>query len=295
MHINPGSRPCRSGVLPFKSRMMRYRSETKFSLCLVLLFFLFCLPLAAQIGNDKDFPPPPNPPRLVNDFAGMMTPPQQDNLEARLDSFNRATSTQITVVTIKSLGGYDVAEYATTLAHRWGVGQKDKDNGVILLASLDDRKINISVGEGLEGALTDLLSGQIIRNEITPEFKSGNYYRGFSKGVESIIAATQGEYTNDNPAGAAKPGISFGVLGLIIVIVILIAVASGGRGGGGRGGGYMSRRGSDVLTGALIGSMLGRGFGGGGGFGGSSGGFGGGGFGGFGGGGFGGGGASGSW
>lgn len=278
---------------------MKYRSEIKFSFYYLLLI-LITVPLlsSAQIGKDSDFPPPPNPPRLVNDFAGMMTPPQRENLEVRLDSFNRATSTQITVVTIKNLGGYDVAEYATTLAHRWGVGQEDKDNGVILLASLEDRKINISVGEGLEGVLTDLLSGQIIRNEITPEFKTGNYYRGFAKGVESIIAVTKGEYTNDKPAGADKPVGSFGVLGLIILIVIVISLLSGGKGkgGGGRGGGYMSRRGSDVLTGALLGSMLGGGFGGrGGGFGGGFGGGGGGGFGGFGGGGFGGGGASGSW
>lgn len=250
-----------------------------------LLFFstLFCF------GKEGNFPDPPNPPRLVNDFAGMMTPLQQDNLEAQLDSFARETSNQVTIVTIKNLGGYDPSEYVTQLGIKWGVGAKGKDNGVIIFASEEDHKINISPGMGLEGALTDITCGQIIRNEMAPEFRNGNYFLGFQKAVNSVIAATKGEYKAD-PQAQSDGSSSLGLIILIIVIVILIMLFS--RGGGKGGGNYMSRRGTDFLTGAILGSLLGGGRGGGG-FGsggGSSGGFGG-----FGGGSFGGGGASGGW
>lgn len=258
-----------------------------------LLFFYFLFSLSAFFcsGKEDNFPPPPDPPRLVNDFAGMMTPLQQDNLEAQLDSFARQTSNEVTIVTIKNLDGYDPSEYVTELGIKWGVGAKGKDNGVIIFASEEDHKINISPGMGLEGALTDMTCGQIIRNEMAPEFRNGNYFLGFQKAVNAVIAATKGEYKAD-PEARSDRGNPLGLVVLIIVIVIIIMLFS--RGGGKGGGNYMSRRGGDFLTGAILGSLLsgGRGGGfGGGGFGGSGGG----GFGGFGGGSFGGGGASGGW
>lgn len=262
-----------------------------------LLIVFLCLPFTGMAQTDQEFPPVPNPPRLVNDLAGMMSPAEQQQLEEKLREFDKTTSTQITIVTIKNLGGYDVQQYAVELAQRWGIGRKGKDNGVLILASKDDRKINISTGYGLEGVLTDGLSGRIIRNEITPEFKAGNFYKGFDKAAEAIIAATKGEYTADaeQPKGKLKAG---NIL-LVIIIVVVIIIAISKRGGGSSGGGYMSGRGSrdlpgDLLTGLLLGNLLGGGRGGGGGWGGGSSG-GGGGFGGFGGGSFGGGGASGSW
>src|SRR5688500_16734662 len=158
-----------------------------------LVLVLFLVAKAA----DKDFPPRPNPPRLVNDMANTMSAEQVQRLEEKLLEIDKTTSTQITIVTIKNLGGYEVAQYAVELANRWGIGQASKDNGVLLLASTDDRKVNISTGYGLEGALTDAMSGRIIRNEITPAFKSGNFYDGFNKGTDAIIAATKGEYKAD--------------------------------------------------------------------------------------------------
>jgi uncharacterized protein len=259
---------------------------------LLLFSFLFSLATFFCFGKEDNFPAPPNPPRLVNDFAGMMTPLQQDNLEAQLDSFARQTSNQVTIITIKNLDGYDPSEYVTQLGIKWGVGGKGKDNGVIIFASEEDHKINISPGMGLEGALTDMTCGQIIRNEMAPEFRNGNYFLGFQKAVNSVIAATKGEYKPD-PAAKSGGGNPLGLLVLIIVIVILIMLFS--RGGGKGGGNYMSRRGGDFLTGAILGSLLGGGRGGGLGGGGGFGGGGGGGFGGFGGGSFGGGGASGGW
>lgn len=262
--------------------IVRKKSTALWSIAAVLLLLLSYLPVVAQ--SDKDFPPKPVPPRLVNDLAGMMDAGQVSQLERKLEDFDKTTSTQITVVTIKNLGGYDIAQYAVELGNRWGVGRKGKDNGALILASLDDRKVNISTGYGLEGALTDATCGRIIRNEMRPAFKEGRYYEGFSKAADAIIAATKGEYTNDDKKD--EKGIPAGVI-VFIVIVILLAISR--RGGG--GGTYMSRRGYRGWHGAGW-------FGGLGGFGGgnwSGGGSRGGGFGGFGGGSFGGGGASGNW
>ncbi len=252
------------------------------------LNILICLLLPLTLwASDKDFPDKPVPPRLVNDFAHMMSADEANQLEAKLLSYEKTSSTQITVVTIKNLGGYDVAQYAIELGNRWQVGQKGKDNGVLLLASLDDRKVNISTGYGLEGALTDMLCGRIIRNEIVPEFKRGDYYQGFVKGADAIIAATKGEYTNDkkeDKGGLPAAAIIAIILGVYFILWILSKI------GGGGGGTYMSGRGH---RGWSRGGWYGGGFGGGSwGGGGSSGS---GGFGGFGGGSFGGGGASGSW
>lgn len=242
-----------------------------------------------------DFPKQQKPPRLVNDFAGFLTPTEVANLEEKLLNYEKTSSTQITIVTITSLGPYEVAQYATGLAHEWGVGQKGKDNGVLILASKNDRKINISVGYGLEGALTDIMCGRIIRNEITPEFKRGRFYSGFDKAADAIIAATKGEYKAEEDYHHGKKPVP-PIVTIFFIIMIVVIVLAISKGGGNGGGGYMSGRGHrDFTTGMILGSLLGGGNRGGG-FG--SGGFGGGssgGFGGFGGGGFGGGGASGSW
>ncbi len=267
---------------------------TRSHLGYVLLFLLMSLSALCFAGIDNDLPPRPNPPRLVNDMAGMMTPTQQEELEALLVNFDQTTSSQITIVTIKNLGDHDVAEFAIELFNKWGIGQKGKNNGVLIFAASESRKMWITTGLGMEGALTDALTGRIVRNEMVPQFKAGNYFLGFKNAATAIIAATKGEYTREDAPGEGKgSGIpALAVILIVIVIIIIIALGGGGKGGGN----YMSRRGSDFMTGAILGSLLG---GGGGGWrsGGSGGGgwSGGGGFGGFGGGSTGGGGAGGSW
>ena len=144
----------------------------RFLLC--ALFSMAYSGLLAQ--SDADFPKPPNPPRLVNDLAKCMTADQAAELEERLVNFDKTTSTQISVVTVTSIGNYEVAQYAVELANRWKIGRAAKDNGVLVFAAIGDRKINISTGYGLEGALPDAVCGRIIRNEIVPSFKTGNYY-----------------------------------------------------------------------------------------------------------------------
>ncbi len=256
----------------------------------LLILLLSCLRVAA---DDKVYPDRPNPPRLVNDFAGTMSPSQQQDLEVKLEGFARATSNQIIIVTIKSLGDHDISDYAIQLGKLWGVGKSGKDNGIVVIASIDDRKINISTGKGLEGALTDLQCGRIIRNEMAPEFKNNNYFGGFSKAADAIIAATKGEYKADK----ADSNKHLPLTAIIIAVIFILFIIRIFRGGGG-GGNYMSGRGfGGFATGWFLGNMLGGGMGRGGdggswGGGGDSGG---GGFGGFGGGDFGGGGASGSW
>jgi uncharacterized protein len=258
------------------------------------LSLLFLLAAGAHVfADDKIYPDQPVPPRLVNDFAGMLSGPEASQLESKLDGFAQSTSTQITVVTIKNLGGHDVEEYSVELFNRWHIGEAKKNNGVLLLVSLDDRKAWITVGKGLEGVLTDEQSGLIFRNELRPAFKEGKYFQGLSSSCDAIMAVTKGEYSAD---GLSK-GHHFPFTGFIVLFVFILIILSIFRGGGRGGGNYISGRGwGGFFTGMLLGDLLGGGNRGGGGWGGGdSGGFGGGGFGGFGGGSTGGGGAGGSW
>jgi uncharacterized protein len=258
------------------------------------LSLLLVLAGLVSFAKDGDFPDKPSPPRLVNDYAGMLSTSEESRLERMLEDFARTTSTQITVVTIKNLGGYDVSDYSFKLFNKWGIGQAGKNNGVLLMVSLEDRKAFIAPGKGLEGVLTDAKSARIFRNELRPAFKSGDYYGGIEKTADAIIAVTKDEYTADKDTGGG--GIPAKAIIVIIIFIVMIIRMMGRGGGGGRGGGYMSGRGlSDVATGMLLGNMLGGGRGGGGWGDSGGGGFGGGGFGGFGGGSSGGGGAGGSW
>ena len=253
-------------------------------LFLTAIFFLLSFCVQAQI--EKEIPARPSPPKLVNDYTNTLTPAQVQALENKLVLYDDSTSTQIAVVIIPTLSGYDISEYGLALGRKWGIGGKEFSNGIIVLVAKDDRKIRIEVGYGLEGAIPDITAKSIIDNSITPYFKEDNYYRGLDRAADDIIKAAAGEYRAPSGYGSKKKkGTGLGsIIGLIVLFLIF-----GGLGGGRKGGG-------GVMSGAgwIIGSMLGSSGRGGGGWsgGGSSGG---GGFGGFGGGSFGGGGASGSW
>ena len=252
----------------------------------------FILILSGLGLNAQTFPEKPN--QLVNDYTQTLSAEQIRQLEQKLVAFDDSTSTQIAVVLIKSLEGYDVSDYAVRLAETWGIGGAKNNNGVLVLVSLGDRKVTIQTGYGVEGVLPDAITKRIITREITPYFKEGNYYGGLAAGTDAIIAYTKGEYKNDNPKRKERGGGIDIIIVIIIVIVILLSIKKGGGGSeviGGRGS-------ASPFWWLLMGNQMGRGHGGGfggGGFGGGGGGFGGGGFGGFGGGSFGGGGSSGSW
>ncbi|HNP53192.1 MAG TPA: TPM domain-containing protein [Ferruginibacter sp.] len=246
---------------------------------------MFALLLSVTVRSQQ-IPAKPSPPRLVNDYTNTLTADQQQALERKLVAFDDSTSTQIAVVLVQDLDGADVSDYALKLGREWGVGGKDYNNGVVLLVSIGDRKLNISTGYGVEGALPDVTAKHIIDDVIKPNFKGRDYYRGLDEGTNAIIKAVKGEYKV--PRKREKE-ISPGQI-ILIIIIVIIFLSIFGRGGGG-GGTFMSRRGYRGYNGPVI---WGGNWGGGGSSwgGGSSGG---GGFGGFGGGSFGGGGASGSW
>ena len=271
------------------------------------LIFITALTLGPLAVFAQEVPAKPNPNRLVNDFAHVMTPHQVATLEHKLVNYDDSTSNQIVIVTMPTIGDQDIEEYSVKLFKAWGIGNKKTNNGVLVLVTIDNRKIYITTGYGLEGAIPDVTARTIIDNEIVPYFKESgdspgdNYYRGFSHAADALIKAAAGEYkaTDDYARrgrrhGRGSNGLGAGIF-FIIFIIIIISIFRNRGGGGGGGGGYFG--GGGFLP-FLLGTMIGRGLGGGGGGGGgwSGGGdSGGGGFGGFGGGDTGGGGAGGSW
>lgn len=232
------------------------------------------------LAHAKELPQKPSPPTLVNDFAGVLSSDEVRSLEDKLRTYYDTTSTQIAIVIEKSLEGEDAFDYSVRLAEAWGIGEKGKNNGVLIYVATDDRKVRIQNGYGMEGTITDALSKRIIEEQIKPNFRSGNYYQGLDEATTVVIQAAAGEYVNDRPARSAdKPPV------WVIILVIIVVIIIFGKRGGGRG------RGPFYGSGPFFGTFGGGGFSGGGFGGGSSGG----GFGGFGGGSFGGGGAGGSW
>jgi len=267
------------------------RHKAPFGAAWAWLLLLVSLSLTAHA---QTVPPRPDPPRLVNDLAGLMQPQEVAALEQKLVAYNDSTSSQIAVVIMPSLDGNDIADYAQKLYESWGIGRKGKDNGILVLVAAQEHQARIQTGYGLEGAVPDALAKRIISNTLVPAFKQNQYYAGLDRATDQLIALAKGEYKAD-PADAQNQGDSSGsgfgfwiIIGALVLIFLLRSRGGGGgRGGrGGIGGGFVP----PIIFGDFSG---GRGVfgGGGGGFGGGGGG----GFGGFGGGSSGGGGASGSW
>lgn len=261
-------------------------------------FFVFLLFLAFAINAlGADIPARPVPPRLVNDFAGLLSTSQVNTLEKKLRAFNDTTSNQITVVIVKSLEGYDPASFAYKIGEEWKVGQAKFDNGIVILVkpktSQSDRgQAYIAIGYGLEAAIPDAIASRIVENEMKPSFRDGNYFEGLDKATTVLMKLAAGEINAEGYNNSTKaPGIVAFLPFIIIGIVFLLIRSSRSRS-------YGVGKSVPFWTALWLGSTIGRsnrghwgGFsGGGGGFGG-----GGGGFGGFGGGSFGGGGAGGSW
>ncbi|MBB5209973.1 TPM domain-containing protein [Microbulbifer hydrolyticus] len=216
----------------------------------------------------------------VVDNANLLSQTTRYQLTEILQRQEKETSNQIVVVTLPDLQGTTIEEYGYQLGRHWKIGQKGKDNGILLIVAPNERQVRIEVGYGLEGALTDALSANIIHTKILPQFKSGNFDGGVTAGVESIIAAVKNEYVPE-PTESNKDrrlALLVGVFLLFVMLQIFGASVLGAPSGG-----------SNYRRGRYGGYYGGGGFGGGYGGGGFGGGFGGGG------GGFGGGGASGGW
>ncbi len=261
---------------------------------IILAVVIIALPTRLSAVDDL-LPVPQAPSSWVNDYAGIFSKEEAARLDQKLGRFEQHSSTQIFVVSIKENGGYPVDMLAPLIGERWGVGQKGEDNGIVLLIDMQEQKMFIATGYGNEEFVTDLEAGLIVRNEIIPAFKQGEYYGGVDAATGVLISLMDGEYT---PQEYRKQSSSRGgsSIGGVIFMIILFSILFGGRR---RSSGIGGRR-SNLPLWMALGMMSGGrhsgsygnfssgsgGFGGGGGFGG---------FGGGGGGSFGGGGAGGGW
>jgi len=162
----------------------------------------------------------------VVDQAGILSPQTETELNAQLAAHEHTTTNQVVVVTLKTLGGHDIADYGYQLGRHWGIGQKGKNNGVLLIIAPAERKLRIEVGYGLEGVLTDAISRDIIERVIKPPFRQQNYDQGVRAGVTAILAALGGEYHAAPPPASARTGddstpvgaVFFGVLAFLVMI-----------------------------------------------------------------------------
>jgi uncharacterized protein len=265
-----------------------------------IFVFLFVLSSSTLIWAQSDLPARPVPAILVNDFTQTLNQNQINHLERKLASFSNASSNQILVLITNDLQGYDVVEYADIIGQKWGVGQEDFNNGIVVLVkpktAREKGQVRISVGYGLDGAIPDAITNRIIDHEMIPSFKQNDYYSGIEKSTNILMSLAEGEFSSDEYAKKTESS-PFGLLVPVIAILFFVIVSRlGGRGGQTYGRGSSLPLWTLFFLGSSMGS--GRHHGSWGNFSGGSGGFGGGGgggFGGFGGGGFGGGGASGSW
>lgn len=247
----------------------------KLKYCILLIISLLTISVASA-----DIPERPN--RLVSDYANVLNATQLQEMEQRLVALDDSTSNQIVVVTLTDLEGYEIADYATQLGRKWGVGQKEHDNGVVIIVKIKNEtkgQAFIAPGYGLEGALPDATCKHIVEREMIPKFKENDYCGGINAALDIIIPIVCGEHSYEDYEDS---GFVAGIFVLIMFIVIVVLMVWASK----HDGGTTYSSGGTHTSGPVF-------WGGGGSssWGGSSGG----GFGGFGGGSFGGGGAGGSW
>lgn len=213
----------------------------------VLIVLLFMA--GALQGQTENVPPKPD--RYITDEAGVLDGATLAEVNAELEQFEKDTSNQIVVAIYPSLPPEaEIAQYATDTYHAWGIGQRGKDNGALLMVFVQDHKMFISTGRGLEGALPDAICKNIVTQVIGPAFKRGDYGGGIRGGVSAMISATKGEYQGNGTTDAERNGAGQGIPWAVIIIFIVIFLLSrygsayGGWGGpfiftgGGFGGGY---------------------------------------------------------
>ncbi|MCK7541824.1 MAG: TPM domain-containing protein [Marinilabiliales bacterium] len=173
----------------------------------------------------------PEPSRLVNDYAGVLSASEVQSLENKLVAFNDSTSNQIAVVIVNDLQGYDRSEFAYKVAKDWGVGQGDFNNGLLVLVKTKTEtragQIFIATGYGLEGAIPDIACADIIDREILPRFRENNYYGGLDAGTDVLMALAAGEYTYGNYAGEETSPALPGIIFFIMVIMFIVIVSAG--------------------------------------------------------------------
>jgi uncharacterized protein len=257
---------------------------------------LIAIGMYSFVVSGQEIPSPPDPPRLVNDFSSVLTRNEQATLERELVNFANETSTQIVIVTVKTLDGYAISDYAFRLGEKWGIGQEGRNNGALIVikpkTSRERGEAFLATGYGLEHLIPDAVANRIVDHEMIPGFEKNDYYGGLSAGVKVVMKLTRGEYTAEaytEQVQSQQDGSPLFFLFFLLFFVIVPILR------GRRRGYYSSGRSNLPLWIALgmMGSQHRNHTGSFGNFTSGSGGFGG--FGGFGGGSFGGGGAGGSW
>ena len=199
-----------------------------------ILFAISALFFIHAAGQTSDcIPPKPLVETSVYDYANLLSEGQKKALERKLIGYSDSTSTQIVVAVTADLCGGDIAMTATEWAHKWGIGQKGKDNGVFILLSPSDRKIFIATGYGVEGSLTDAMTRRIIEQNILPEFRKGDYYAGLDAGTDAIFKVLTGEFKADARKAESGGGGTWALIPVIIFAVVMIAAFSskGGKEG----------------------------------------------------------------
>ena len=213
--------------------LVTYKLIKLMKLTILTILMGLIIPVFAQ-----DIPDKPKKQRLVNDFAGFLQPQEKQQLEQKLVQFAQQTSTQIAIVTVNDLKGYDVGDYAVRMAQKWGIGQKGKDNGILILIKPKTREsrgqVYIAPGYGLEGAVPDVIAKRIVENEIIPHFKQGQHYAGLNAAVNTLTELTRGEYTAEEyikktGAEASKPFPFFAIILLGVIIFSVVGKSSRAR------------------------------------------------------------------
>jgi uncharacterized protein len=207
-------------------------SKTMKRLSCLILIGLLLVPLA-QAQRIEVIPPSG---QWVTDQADLLTPAEERLLSQKLAAYADTTSTQIVIVTLPTLGGIPAADYAVELGRRWGVGQREYNNGIVILVAREEREVFIATGYGLEGAIPDALASRVVREVIVPRFRQGDFYGGLSAAVDALIAAAQGEYQAPPRApGADSTGMAFALLFVFLIVLLFFLSAARSAGGPPRG------------------------------------------------------------
>jgi len=181
----------------------------------IIGFMLWASTLLSHNGPDL----PVQSQKLVYDGAGLLSSYEVNNLENKLRSYNDSTGSQIAIITVSHLHN-DIGQSAIELGHKWGVGQAEDDNGIVVLISEDDRELFIATGYGAEIFVTDVYAKRIIDNVMRPNFRAGNFYTGLDQATDIMIDLMAGEY--DAPKQVQSEGIPLWVIVLVIVIILIL-------------------------------------------------------------------------
>lgn len=186
----------------------------------ILLFSSLLFFTALSLSLRADLVLPPVPDQFVYDPTGLLSIPVRQQLQQKLEQFERESSNQVLVAIVPDLQGETIEDFGIRLAERWKPGQKGRDNGVILLVARQERKARVEVGYGLEGALPDAVTKSILENEVLRGFKAGNFDGGISAGVTAILQATRGEYSAKSNQITLLPVLIFFLFFFLILYLI---------------------------------------------------------------------------